>query len=77
MAKKFDVAFVLPKNIDLKYFPVSQAHATFTVTGDDDPLTLQLMRDAIRPEFVTTQKKINDFIVSRNAQVMRLGFNER
>lgn len=77
MAKKFDVAFVLPKNIDLKYFPVSQAHATFTVTGDDDPLTLQLMRDAIRDDFIATQKKINDFIVSRNAQVMRLGFNER
>ena len=77
MANKFDFAFVLSKNIDLKYFPVSQASVTFTVTGDDDPLTLQLMRDAAHGEFVKTQKKINDFIQSRNGEISRLGFNER
>jgi len=77
VAKKFDYAFVLTKNLDLKYFPVSQATVTFTVTGDDDPVTLQQMRDAVHDEFVATQKKVNEFIQSRNAQIMRLGFNER
>src|SRR5580698_10000491 len=77
MPNKFDFDFVLNKNIELKYFPVTQASVTFTVTGDDDPMTLQLMRDAVHPEFVKTQKKINEFIESRNAQISRLGFNER
>jgi len=76
MANKFDFAFVLDKNIGLRYFPVSQAYATFTVTGSEDPLTLQQMRDAVHPKFVETQKKINDFIQSRNAQISRLGAKE-
>lgn len=77
MAKKFDFAFVLAKNLGLPHFPVSQAMATFTVTGDEDPLTLQQMRDAVHPQFVATQKKVNDFIQSRNGQIARLGFNDR
>jgi len=77
MANKFDFAFVLKDNLNLKYFPVSQAMVTFTVTGDDDPLTLQLMRDAVHGEFVKTQTKVNNFIKSRNAEIFRLGINQR
>ncbi len=78
MPNKFDFDFVLNKNIELKYFPVTQASVTQVKSmGDDDPMTLQLMRDAVHPEFVKTQKKINEFIESRNTLISRLGFNER
>ena len=77
MPNKFDFAFVQSKNIGLKYFPVSQATVTFTVSGAEDELTLQQMRDAVHPKFLETQKKINDFIASRSVQVQRLGVNER
>ena len=77
MANKFDFDFVQSKNLNLKFFPVSQASVTFTVTGAQDPTTLQLMRDAVHPEFLKTQKKINDFILSRAGEVQRLSFNQR
>ena len=77
MPNKFDFAFVLDKNIGLKYFPVSQALVTFTVTGEEDPVTLQQMRDAVHGKFTVTQKKVNDFIQSRNGIIAKLGFNER
>ena len=41
LPSKFDFAFVLDKNIGLKYFPISQALVTFTVTSEDAPVTLQ------------------------------------
>jgi hypothetical protein len=77
MADKFDFAFVLNQNLNLKWFPVSQASVTFKVTGADDPLTLQRMRDAVFPEFRDTQKNINEFIRSRDGQISRLSLNAR
>ncbi|MBS1856755.1 MAG: hypothetical protein JST11_15410 [Acidobacteria bacterium] len=77
MPGKFDFAFVQTQNLKLKFFPVNQAIVTFTVTGDDDPLTLQLMRDACSAEFVKTQKKVNEFIKARNGEISRLSFNDR
>jgi hypothetical protein len=77
MPGSFDFDFVLNKNLELKYFPVTQASVAFKVTGPSDPVTLQSMRDAVSDEFKATQKKVNDFIQSRNAEISRLSFNER
>ena len=77
MPGKFDYAFVQSKNLNLKHFPVTQALVTFDVTGDDDPLTLQRMRDVCHKEFVSTQTKVNSFIPARNQQIANLSFNDR
>jgi len=77
MADRFDFDFVLNQNLGLKWFPVSQASVTFEVKGDDDPLTLQRMRDAVFPAFKVTQKKVNDLIRARAGQVAVLSLNAR
>ncbi len=77
MPGKFDVAFVLTKNLKLPHFPVNQCTATFQVKGDTDPLTLQEMRDAIFPEFQKTQTKVNQFIEAQNLKISKLSVNDR
>jgi len=72
MAKKFDFAFVQQKNLGLQFFAVTQAYVTFTVTGNDDPTTLQEMRDEVSDEFHKYQKRINEFIKNRNVEISKL-----
>ena len=70
-------AFVQTENLDRQYFQVPQAVVNIAVEGAEDPLTHQRMRDAVSDEFAATQKKVNDFIQSRDLQISRLGVNER
>ena len=70
-------AFVLTENLNRPYFQVPQAIVQIAVEGAEDPLTHQRMRDVVSDEFAETQKKVNEFIHSRDLQISRLGVNER
>lgn len=78
MAKKtFEFAFVQGRNLEQKWYPVQQATVEFELTGADDPLTLQRLRDAVAGPFAATQKKINEMIPSRAGQIAKLSLNAR
>jgi hypothetical protein len=78
MARKiFEVAFVQSRNLGLEWYPVPQATVDFEVTGADDPLTLQRLRDAVSGPFAATQKKINELIASRARHIARPSLNAR
>jgi hypothetical protein len=78
MARKiFEVAFVQSRNLGLESYPVPQATVEFEVTGADDPLTLQRLRDAVSGPFAATQKKINELIAARAGQIARLSLDAR
>ncbi len=77
MPDNIKFAFVLTENLDLKFFQVPQAIVEISVEGAEDPLTHQRLRDAVSDEFAATQKKVNEFIHSRDLQISRLGVNER
>jgi hypothetical protein len=70
-------AFVQTENLNRKFFKVPQAMVHISVTGAENPLTHQRMRDAVSRDFAATQKKVNDFIRQRDLQISRLGVNER
>ena len=70
-------AFIQSDNLNRQYFQVPQAIVNIAVEGAEDPLTHQRLRDAVSDEFAATQKKVNDFITSRDVQISRLGVNER
>lgn len=75
--KTFEFAFVQSRNLEQKWYPVKQATVEFELTGADDPLTLQRLRDTVAAPFAATQKKINDMIPSRAGQIAKLSLNAR
>jgi hypothetical protein len=75
MADEISYNMIERANLELDFFPVDQAEVILQVKGDTDPLTLQMIRDAVFPDFKASQKKINEYVKSLNGQIRSLSKN--
>lgn len=70
-------ALLLEQNLKLKGLPLKQIETVITITGADDPQTLQKMRESVKDSFLARRKNLNDLIATAYSDMQKLAAKDK